>query len=195
MNLFEILNSTTFIPNNEDIINQIFPNVWVFIAHIVASFFLFLLILKLAWKPTKKYIQTRTEQIQKDIYASEQARYEAEKHLEEAKQKLLDSKTAASKIIENAEMEAEETRKKIESAAIIKANNIEKEGLSQVKKQEIELSKRMNLEVSKLALETAEMFLSKKLDEEENKKLVNQIVQDLSKRIDTKNKSTTSENK
>ncbi|MDE6082412.1 MAG: hypothetical protein K2F52_00870 [Malacoplasma sp.] len=41
----------------------------------------------------------------------------------------------------------------------------------------------MNLEVSKLALETAEVFLSKKIDNEENKKIINDIVEDLTSRI------------
>lgn len=192
MNLLEVLNSSTsLIPSNEDIINQLFPNLWVFLSHILASLFLFLVVLKMAWKPTKKYIAKRTEQIQKDLFESEQSKFEAEKHLEESKQKLLDSREAASKIIENAEMEAEEKRKKIESAAVIKANNIEKEGMAQVKKQEIELEKRMNLEVSKLALETVELFLSKKMDDKENKVLIDKIVDDLTKRVDSKSKSVT----
>lgn len=176
--------ASTHISDKGEIINQLFPNLWVFISHILATILLIIAMVKLAWHPTKEYIKKRTLDIQKNMIESENIRLEAEKNLELAKQKLFESKETASIILENAELEAEEKRKKIELAAINKANHIEKESLSSIKKQEMELSKRMNLEVSKLALETAEIFLSKKIDEEENKKLVDQIVKDLTERIE-----------
>lgn len=182
-----ILNSQ--IPGAEEIINKLFPNLYVFISHVIATIILLTLLIYLAWKPTKRYIEKRTLEIQKDVIATEKARIDAEKNFENSKKHLLESKETAMQILENAEFEAEEKRKKIELAAINKANHIEREGLSQIKKQEIELSKRMNLEVSKLALETAEIFLSKKIDEDENKKIVDKIVSDLTSRVEASSKT------
>lgn len=187
MDFVWILNSQ--IPGQSDIINQLFPNLWVFLSHVLATIFLLALVFWLAWKPTAKYIQRRTEEIQKDMVAAEKSRIEAEKNLEASKKQILESKETALQILENAEFEADEKRKKIEMAALNKASHIEREGLSQVRKQELELEKKMNLEVSKLALETVEIFLSKKIDEEENKKLVDKIVNDLTSRVDGKAKN------
>lgn len=188
MTIFEtILTSDSLISGNETIINQLFPNLWVFVAHTLATILLLILLFKLAWAPTKRYIAKRTQEIQKNMKEAEQAKIEAEKNLEESKMKILESKNTASQIIETAELEADEKRKKIELAAINKANHIERESLIQLKKQEEELSRRMNVEASKLALETAEIFLSQKINEDENKKLVDKIVNDLSRRIESNN--------
>ncbi len=185
-NIIENIVTNSTIPNAEEIINKLFPNVFVFIAHTIATILLLVSIIFLVWKPTKKYIERRTQEIQKNIKEAEESRENANKNLEESKQKILESKITASQIIENAELEAEEKRKKIEKAAMNKASHIEKESLTQLKKQEQELSERMNLEVSKLALETAEIFLSKKIDEQENKKIIDNIINDLTNSIDEK---------
>lgn len=190
----EILNhvfngvATTFaaaseIPDKSDIINMIFPNLWVFIAHTISLVILLILMIKLAWKPTKNYIDKRTQEIQKNMESAMKDRVESAKNLEVSKMKLIESKTTAARIIENAELDAEEKRKKIEAAALNKAAHLENEGIAKIRKQEKELEKRMNLEVSKLALETAEVFLSRKITEEENKKIIDDIVNDLSSRI------------
>ena len=177
------------IPDNSEIVNQIFPNLYVFIAHTISLIFLLILVTRLAWKPTKNYIEKRTQEIQRKMEDAEKAQIESEKNLHMSKMKLLESKNTAAQIIENAELDAEQKKKKIEAAALNKASRIENEGLSKIKKQEMELEKRMNLEVSKLALETAGLFLSKKIDEEENKKIIDDIVNDLTSKIGSSSKT------
>lgn len=187
--LNQVLNGVEFIfkesaiPDNSAIINQIFPNLYVFIAHTISLIFLIILVARLAWNPTKKYIENRTKEIQSQLDAADKARLESEKNLEISKIKLLESKSTASQIIENAQLESEQKIKKLEKESLDKVNHIEKEAMLKIKKEEIDLEKRMNLEVSKLALETAEVFLSKKIDDEENKKIINDIVEDLTSRI------------
>lgn len=173
------------IPDNAVIINQIFPNLYVFIAHTISLIFLLILVARLAWNPTKKYIEKRTQEIQSQLDAADKARIESEKNLEISKIKLLESKNTAAQIIENAQLESEQKIKKMEKESLNKVNHIEKEALLKLQKEEADLEKRKNLEVSKLALETAEVFLSKKIDDEENKKIINDIVEDLTSRINS----------
>ncbi|MDE5775144.1 MAG: hypothetical protein K2H51_02305 [Malacoplasma sp.] len=179
----EFIFKESAIPDNSVIINQIFRNLYVFIAHIISLIFLIILVTRLAWNPTKKYIENRTQEIQSQLDAADKARLESEKNLEISKIKLLESKSTASQIIENAHLESEQKIKKLEKETLDKVNHIEKEAMLKIKREEIDLEKRMNLEVSKLALETAEVFLSKKIDDEENKKIINNIVEDLTARI------------
>ncbi|BAC43848.1 ATP synthase subunit B [Malacoplasma penetrans] len=188
-NVFDsVISLQSAIPDNSQIINQIFPNVYVLIAHVISLIFLLLLVIRLAWKPTKSYIEARTKEIQRKMEAAEKAQLESEKNLHISRIKLLESKNTAAEIIENAELDAEKTKKKIEAVALNKASQIESEGYSKIKKQELELEKRKNLEVSKLALETAGIFLSKKIDEEENKKIIDDIVNDLTAKLESSSK-------
>lgn len=174
------------IPGNEEIINKIFPNLWVFIAHIIATVILLSLVIFLAWKPTKRFIESRKKEIQKDLTDAQSSKMEAEKNLEISKQKLLDSKSTAGQIIETAHIEALDLKNKIEKEALNKASLIEKQTEDLIRKQEIELSKKMNLEVSKLALDTAEIFLGKKIDKETNHEMVDEIIKELEEKYHTK---------
>ncbi|MCF0217728.1 MAG: hypothetical protein HUJ42_01640 [Malacoplasma sp.] len=182
-----IFNDGTLVPSESSVVNQIFPNLYVFISHIISLFLVFLLLFRLAWKPTEAYLRNRTEEIQKMVKEAELKAQESEKSLQLANAKLMDSKLTAAKIIETAELDAENKKKKIVQEAQNKANIIEKESFAKIRKQELELESRKNLEVSKLALETAETFLLKKIDDEENKKIIDDIVADLTKKFE-KNK-------
>ncbi len=52
-------NSSPAIPGSDEIISQILPNVWVLVAHAIATIILLSLIVWLVWKPTKKYLEKR----------------------------------------------------------------------------------------------------------------------------------------
>lgn len=169
------------LPSKDDIINSIFPNIWALIAHIVATIILFSLILYFVWKPTKKYLEKRKKSILKDVEEAKEKNKLANENFELSKSELLESKEAASQIINKASLEAESIKMKIENNAIKKADFIEKEALENVKKSEQEASLRVNKQASILALEVAEILLSKKMDNDENKKIVDDIIKNLEK--------------
>lgn len=169
------------LPSKDDIINSIFPNIWALIAHIVATIILFSLILYFVWKPTKKYLEKRKKSILKDVEEAKEKNKLANENFELSKSELLESKEAASQIINKASLEAESIKMKIENNAIKKADFIEKEALENVKKSEQEASLRVNKQASILALEIAEILLSKKMDNDENKKIVDDIIKNLEK--------------
>lgn len=174
------------LPNKDDIINSIFPNGWALIAHIIATIILFSFIIYFVWKPTKKYLEKRKKTILKNIEDAEEKNKLANENFELSKSELLESRDAASQIIQKASLEAESIKIKIESNAIKKANFIEKEALENVKKNEQEASLRVNKQASILALETAEILLSKKMNNEENQKIVDDIIKNLQKEKEVK---------
>lgn len=178
--------NNSLIPGKDDIINAIFPNAWILVAHIIATIILFSLIIYFAWKPTKKYLEKRKKTILKNVEEAEEKNKLANENFELSKNELLESKDAASKIIHNASLEAESIKMKIENNAIKKANFIEKEALENIRKSEQEASLRINKEASILALEAAEILLSKKIDNEENQKMVDDIINNLQKEKEVK---------
>lgn len=166
-------------PDGSVIVNQLFPNVWVFIAHIVATLIILGAVIWFGWKPTKEFLRKRKDVIEKNVVESKEARIEANKNLEISKQELLNSKQTAREIINNATLEADELRKDIEKKAKNRAAFIEKEATENIKKQENELNKKINSQVFDLALDTAEVLLGKKINKTENKDLVDSIIKDL----------------
>ncbi len=173
-------NSSPAIPGSDEIISQILPNVWVLVAHAIATIILLSLIVWLVWKPTKKYLEKRKNQILKDINEAKEKNDIADKNFEISKKELLESKQAASAIIQNATIEGENIKNKMEQVALKRVSYLESEADHNIKKQEEIASLKMNQKASLLAIDIAETFLNKKIDSDENKKMIDSILKDLS---------------
>ncbi len=173
-------NSRPAIPGSDEIISQILPNVWVLVAHAIATIILLSLIVWLVWKPTKKYLEKRKNQILKDINEAKEKNDIADKNFEISKKELLESKQAASAIIQNATIEGENIKNKMEQVALKRVSYLESEADHNIKKQEEIASLKMNQKASLLAIDIAETFLNKKIDSDENKKMIDSILKDLS---------------
>lgn len=186
---FNVLNSTDVtgdksppaIPGSDEIVSQILPNIWVLVAHVVATIILLLMVIWLVWRPTKKFLEKRKNQILKDVNEAKENNNNANKNFELSKKELLESKQAASAIIQNATVEGENIKNKMEQAALKRVSYLEKEADYNIKKQEEIASLKINQKASLLAIDIAEGILNKKIDSDENKKLVDQILKDLEK--------------
>lgn len=171
----------TSVPNRLDIINHLFPSPWVFLAHSLAFIVILIIMAKLLWQPTKKYMKTRQELIQKELVDSQQNKIESEKNLNESQKRLIESKNLASQIVSKAELEADAVRQKIETNAKNKAKILEQNTLDKLKKQESDLYKDFNLKATEIALDAVGLFLSQKIDRTENEKIISDIIVDLEK--------------
>lgn len=170
--------------NPAEIINTLFPNVWVFIAQVIAMCMVFSIILWLVWKPTNRMLDKRREYIAKEITDAEKAKEEAVQYLEEAKSQHLNAQNEAAAIIANAKnesvsyieslkKEAHEAAEKIVTSARINAANEQKANLE-----------RLQSEAREVAYVAAEALMKKQLSREDNDKLVDDFI----KNLETSNK-------
>lgn len=169
------------IPTQREIINMIFPNPFIFTAHILAFLLLILFVIKLIWKPTKVYLQKRKNFIQDNLQKSENLRIEAEKQKELAIQSLLESKNIAAEIINKAETEAQVLKKQVEQQAHDKIKELETKAAIITAKKEKDLQAQNDAKVIALAVEISQVFLNHKIDAKTNSKLLDQILNDLKK--------------
>ncbi|MEF9985242.1 MAG: hypothetical protein RSA40_02670 [Malacoplasma sp.] len=178
---YSIISAVPGVPSGDEIINLLFPNIWVFLAHIAASVILILLIVFLAWKPTQRYLDKKKTFLSKEVDEIETKSKETEINLENSKAKILEAKNIGNSIIFEANIESEKikTNAQIESTQIF--NSLKKEAEISIKKQEIEMSKKLNNQVIDLVFDATNSLLLEKINKDSNLKIVNKIIEDLKK--------------
>ena len=95
--------STSCSPVEKEIVlDDLLPNLWVFLSHVFATVVLLLVSIYLVWKPTKTSLAKRHEYIQNEISQTEEIKKNALKQLAEAEQTKINAFNDAKKIIETA---------------------------------------------------------------------------------------------
>ncbi|WP_303923927.1 F0F1 ATP synthase subunit B [Ureaplasma parvum] len=165
--------------NPAEIINTLFPNVWVFIAQVIAMCVVFSLVLWLVWKPTNKMLDKRREYIAKEITDAENAKQEALQYLENAKSEHLAAQAQTLEIIAKAKSESLTLRESLEKEAREAADKIISSAKISIANERRENLERLQSEAREAAYIAAEALMKKELSREDNDKLVDQFIKEL----------------
>lgn len=158
------------------VVNNLFPNLWVFLTHIIAAVVLVVLMTWLVWKPTKQALQKRHDYIAKEIADAQSAKETAIMEMNEANQLKVDAmsqamvittqaKAEAFKLIENARQEAKQTATKIVTDA---QASVEKA------KQDARENEQEN--IINIAFDVAESVLGKEVAKQDKDKYIDDLL-------------------
>lgn len=162
--------------DQSNIINQFFPNFWVFLAHIIALIILLISIVAFVWKPTKRIITERTMLIQKSIDDTKEAQRLAELYLKEANQKRLNATSEAKKIIDNSINEGYKIRSELEEKAKRNADLIIQDTKRELIRKENKLRSEIHNEIINIALTTTEALTKKIISKSDNEKFIEDFI-------------------
>lgn len=162
--------------DSSEIINNLFPNLWVFVSHIVATIILIIIMAWLVWKPTKDSISKRHDYIEGQIKEAEESRNEALKKLAEAQKEKVAAINQAQQIIDDANVQAYEIKEKLEAEGKKNAQIISENALIDAENLKKEISKNMHDEIVSIALDATEKLLQKKISKKDNDKFVDEIL-------------------
>ncbi len=119
-----LLSSCTPPIKKDDIITNLFPNVWVFVSHFIAFVVLLIVMVFFVRKPTKKFLAKKRSFIDKTLNDAKKTNNEASNNLNIARQSKIaaiekanitikESQDNAYKIIDKAKIDAKEEASKI----------------------------------------------------------------------------------
>ena len=162
--------------DSSEIINNLFPNLWVFVSHVVATIILIIIMAWLVWKPTKDSISKRHDYIERQIKEAEESRNEALKKLAEAQKEKVAAINQAQQIIDDANVQAYEIKEKLEAEGKKNAQIISENALIDAENLKKEISKNMHDEIVSIALDATEKLLQKKISKKDNDKFVDEIL-------------------
>ncbi|MDC4163341.1 F0F1 ATP synthase subunit B [Mycoplasma sp. T363T] len=161
------------------IVNQFFPNFWVFIAHSIALIIIILLGIFFLWKPTKRLLTKRTEMIQAEINSANELKKQAMALLDDAKKEKQNAEIQAREIINLATNQAYSLKADVESDAKRKANRIIENAHSEIIKQESILKRELEGRIVDIALEATSTLIKKNVDKQDHERLVQELLKEL----------------
>ena len=180
--MLPIIFSTSCAPiNKEDIISDLFPNLWVFLTHIFAAIILLIVCIYIVWKPTKTNLAKRQEYIQNEINKAEEIRKDALKQLNVAEQTKIDAFENAKKIIDDANKQAYQNKLEIEQQAINNSEKVRLQAESDAKKIKTKIEQTMNQQIVDIALAASSSLLKSKVSKKDSEDFINDFISTLNK--------------
>ena len=163
----------------ENIVNQFFPNFWVFLAHIIALVILLVAMIYFLWKPTQKNLKSRQALIQKNMDEATEAYAQAKVYLENANAKRLKASMEANQIIAHATSEGFRIKAEIEDAAKRSANITIQNAKQELVRRERVLREEMQKQIINVALTASEALTKKSLSSADNQAFIEDFIKAL----------------
>ncbi|MBQ2349265.1 MAG: hypothetical protein II392_00445 [Mycoplasma sp.] len=172
----------------DDVINNLLPNLWVFLTHIFAAIVLLIVCIYLVWTPTKTSLAKRQAYIQNEINQAEEIKNKALKQLAIAEQSKIEAFENAKKIIEDANKQAYHNKAEIEQQAINNSQRIMQQAENDAKKIKTSIEQTMNQQIIDLAFEASSALLKSKVSKKDSKSFVQDFIAELEKQDSKNNK-------
>lgn len=166
-----------------DLSNQIetklFPNIWAFLVQFIAFIIVALLVIKLGYKPVRKYLDKRRELLDNEVNEAKKLNADAKENFLKSEKALADTKKGATSIIEDAKKEANAKKEEILNEAFFEASKTKEKALLDIEKAKESAKKQLQDEIINVALDASSKILKREVNEKDNKRIINQFVDDL----------------
>ncbi|MCR4950324.1 MAG: F0F1 ATP synthase subunit B [Solobacterium sp.] len=163
---------------NVDIIGQLVPNPLTMIVQLCSTLVLFLLAKIFLWPSVKKFLDARTEKMQSDMNAAEQAKQDAIAEYKKATDQLVSATGKAEDIINAAVKQAKDEKASILAQADREANAARKRAHEQIEAERTEMIQSMQKEMVEVALSAAGKLLGEKNPEELDRQAIDMFVKE-----------------
>lgn len=165
------------------VVNSLFPNLWVFITHIIAAVVLIVIMTWLVWKPTKQSIQKRHDYIAKQIADAQQAKETANMELNEANQLKVNALSQAMSITTQAKAEAFKIIEDAKIDAKKSAAKILKDAKSDIEHEKQDAKANVQDNIINIAFDVAESVLNKEVSKQDKDKYIDELLASIEKDI------------
>lgn len=165
------------------VVNNLFPNLWVFITHLIAAVVLVVLMTWLVWKPTKNSIQKRHDYIAREIADAQKAKEAANMELNEANQLKVTALSQAMTITAQAKSEAYDIVEKAKVEAKQTASKIVNDAKKDIEREKNDARANEQDNIINIAFNVAESVLNKEVDKQDKDKYIDDLLKTIEKDI------------
>lgn len=169
-------NISDYLNIKDSISNNIFPNLWDFLVQFLAFVIMSIIVVCFAYKPVKKFIETREELLNKEKSETFKNKKESEEILASSKKEIVLTHEKANKIIEEAKKEGENEKALILESASKEANKKIEEANEIIKAQKEKAKEEIKNEVSDVAISLSSKILEREVSDSDNKKLIDDFI-------------------
>ena len=162
-----------------DVLAQLLPNPLTMIAQLCATAILFFLMYKLAYKPIKKILDTRSEYEQSRLQEADTLKKKYEDLHTQAENEINEAKMQAKEIVSKAQDEGNRVKNNLIDEGKLKSQQIIDEAQNNIAMQKAKMLNEMQSEIVDVALTAAEKLLESKLDEKSDKDSINAFIKEV----------------
>ena len=162
-----------------DVFGLLFPNIWTVISQLCATAVLFFLMYKLAYKPVKRILDTRSEYEQSRISETDALKEENTRLNEEAKQSILDANKSAEEIVSSAREEAESIKKELIEQGKEHSKQMMENAQKEIEVQRIKMLQDLHAEIVDATISATEKMLKVKIENQEDKDNIDTFVKEV----------------
>ncbi len=163
-----------------DVLSQLMPNILTVITQLCATAVLFLLMYKLAWKPVRKILETRSEYEQSRLTSAEEMKKRNEELNAEASQEIEEASIQAQQIIARAQEEGQKLKDSLIDEGKQKSRQLVEEAQRNITLEKNKMLEDMHEEVVEIALSAAEKMLQQKLDSSSDRDSIEDFIKEVS---------------
>ena len=146
---------------------------------IVAFAVVFFVLNKFAFPALRKNVEARDKQIADDLKQAEDAKFEAQRQLDEYKKQLAEARGEANKIIEDARQSADQVRKDLIAKAEQEAEQVVSRAQEQIQNERTRAIGELQSTVSELSIELAEKIVNRSIDANAHRDLVDAYIKEV----------------
>lgn len=167
--------------DSKEILNSLMPNTWLFLAHVIASIVLIVVLLWLVYKPASKAIQKRKDYINQQFTQASDTKKQADMALVKANSFREQAISEAATITANAKNKASLIIQEAKASAREESKQIKKQVQIQLSRQEKELKRNIHNKIVDTAFVVAEEILKKNISKDEKQQYVDDILNNIAK--------------
>ena len=184
LGLFPLLCLTSCKPiTKEWVVNSLFPNLWVFLAHLIGVVILIVVMTWLLWKPTRNMLDKRHDYIAKQIADATKAKETAEVELQEANQLKVDALSQAMSITTQARAEAFDIVETAKSEAKRASAKIIKNAEADIQREKDNATANAQDNIINIAFDVAGNILEKEINKQSKDKYIDEILETIEEDI------------
>ena len=163
-----------------DVLNQLMPNILTVVTQLCATALLFFLMYKLAWKPVKRILDTRSEYEQSRLTEAEELRKDNEALNAEANRQIEEANAQAQEIVSRAQAEGLRLKENLVDEGRQKSQQMVEDAQRNITLQKNKMLEDMHEEVVDIAMQAAEKMLQRKLDSQADRDSIENFIKEVS---------------
>ncbi|ATZ19046.1 F0F1 ATP synthase subunit B [Williamsoniiplasma somnilux] len=168
-------------PGVPEVVGQLFPNLPNFIAHVLATIVIIIVLSKLVYKPFRSSIDNRRAKINELLDDAVEKQTLANKDRREAEMVLRDAKTESLLIIKNARVDADVQKTQILETANNEASNLQNHAKNSILRERAKAQEEIRESIINVAFAAASKVLETEVSKTKNQELIDQFIEDLDK--------------
>lgn len=154
-------------------------NIWLIIISLCNLVILFLIIKKFLYKPVKKMLAERQNQLDKKYSDAEDAKHEAENDRREWSERISKVQDEADSIIENAQIQAKRMGDKLTDDAKRRADGIVRNAEEQAKLEKKKAEDSVKKEITDVSVLIAEKMIGREINENDHRNVIDEAIDEI----------------